>query len=212
MNAAPAGSGPIPDPNTSAPTPRTPESRPATPRTYENSDAPAFTAPRRTTPMVDPMDEPLGGGLPSESSGRSAPPPSRTPLPTDDNFRSRTPPSRSPAPTDPLDNTIDPASNPGGFGAGKLELPAVPTVIPQRSPADEVPVNESDVANEPPLAPETQPQDGPSLDLKTTTAPVVSKSRVASTSRLTASRMVRQPRPETREWSVVPAPAQLARQ
>lgn len=211
------------DPNSipttpASPAPRT-DDRPPPRRTFGTdpgaTDAPPYEPPARN-PMVDPMLDSgsdgfvptvprdgtgsgLGGGTtrPPFGSGGTR---SNEAVPADEGFPPRTTPRRSPAPTsDPLDGALDPATNPAdGFSAGKPELPAdsgAETTI--KAPADAVEVKE-------PESSESSTEGGPRLDLKSTTAPVTPKTRLAVQPRGRTVAAQRRPLPQE-EWSAVPA-------
>lgn len=170
-----------------------------------DSDAPRFPprTPRddATTPNPFPprSGTPPAGDLP----GRTAPAnPGTTP---DDPFRGADPGTSSFKPAIPENSTVSPS-----------------TVIPQRKPAESGVVNDGsgDVDLEVP-PPEEAPMSRSGLDTKITTAPVVSKSRIAVAARLAAPRMSSTvvakktfsripPRPRN-DWSVAPADQRITR-
>lgn len=221
LNAAPADMAPRPEDPNSLPQPSTnpaPSSNDRVPprRTFDNepsgTDAPMYEPPA-TNPMVDPMLDPATDGFGPTNPGRTNPGTSprpfgggsgiRTnePAPADGSFPSRTTPRR-PAPTSaPTEDPLDPASNPvDGFGASKPVLPGESaTGSPMTpAPADAIEVQEPEANNE-------DLNRGPRLDLKSTTAPVVPKTRLAVQPR--GQTVAAQQRPLAREeWSVAPTP------
>ncbi|HUQ68349.1 MAG TPA: hypothetical protein VM165_02430 [Planctomycetaceae bacterium] len=230
---APAGGAPVPDPNVdtpplrsrTAPTPRT--------RSGDPADAPTFESPTRgtdpadgTTPFpprsrsTNPLDdvEPL----PRRNRSIDSADPADTgtdPFDRDgtrggtgtgagsrnfrDNSTAPTGGTRPRTGTGSDGGLLDPANDPDFGGSKKIEIPeAEGTVIKPRTPAKTPAVDDGKDAG----------VDGPRLDLKATSAPVVPKTRLASHARnatVAAPRTARTP--VIRDWSAAMNDARVVR-
>jgi hypothetical protein len=214
---APANGAPVPDPNTNTdspplrnrttPTPRSPAVDPNDNRTFEtpmrNTDPmdeiertvprSRSTTPPRARPFEstdpgtgssDPFDttNPSRSGTDGTSSGR--------------NFRDNsTAPAGGTARPSGSDPLRDPATDGGFEGSRKPELPTgTETVIPKRKPAETQDIQDGSDAD----------TNGPRLDLKATTSPIVPKTRLAGHSRtVTSARTAKTP--VLNDWSAAMA-------
>jgi hypothetical protein len=193
---APAGSAPLPDPNIDA-RPRPSDPAPARPRATD--DAPPFEPPTRgtdprtpsrgTDPLpsrtrgfddIDPFD-PGAGGTPRGGTGTGGTIRDGSTAPAGGVRPFGTGGTR--------DQLLDPGTD-SSFDANKPDLDNAEdagSVIPQRSPAATPTIDDS-----------AKPDNGPKLDAKSTSSPVVEKTRLA---RLDRTHVIAAPQP--RQWSAV---------
>ncbi len=238
MNAAPASQAPIPE--TTIPQRRTNDrdapvknppaddfrSRPN--RTFDDPVDPGYDSPPPRAPRApaENFSEPdmdsdaprFPARTPRDDATTPKPFPPRSGTPPAGDLPGRTAPANpGTTPVDPFQGA-DPGTN-----SFKPAIPENSTVIPQRKPAESGVVNDGsgDTDLEVP-PPEEVPMSRSALDTKITTAPVVSKSRIAVAARLAAPRLSPTvvakkttssripPRPRN-DWSVAPADHRITR-